>query len=422
MPARETHPFTRWWMMTGLAAFALLSYMARANISIAAEPMMHALGLTKIQMGQVFTSFLIGYAMFQIPGGALADRFGGRIVLSLSALLWFLTTAFTGLIGGLFSVRLSLIFAALWAVRFMLGVSEATTFPGGNLVVRAWMPPRDRALGNSIMFLGTSLASAAVGPLVSWLMLRFGWQVSFYVTSLPPLVLALIWALLARDQPGTFGRETVANIGPGGDAIGTGRCQKPLRQVLTDRNVLLLTLSYISEGYVLFIFVFWMYIYLVEKRGFSMITGGWIAAIPWLTAMCLTPFGGLICDRIAIRRGRLAGARVVIMAGYGASGLLLFTAAYSGSRLSTVASLALSIAFLMSAESSFWSSANHLADDHVGLVSGIMNTAGILGGIASTSLVPIIVQRFGWLAALSTGTVMALACALTWIGIREAKT
>ncbi len=405
--------------MAGLAGFALLSYMARANISVSAELMMRTLGLTKIQMGQVFTSFLIGYAVFQIPGGALGDRFGGRAVLSISAMVWSLATVLTGMLGSLLSVSTAVIFATLWLVRFGLGVSEATTFPVGNGVVRAWMPPERRAMGNSIMFIGTSLASAATAPLVSWLMIRFGWQASFYVTGVPPLAMALLWGVLARDRPvgSTFDmsmtKEHALESKQGKET------RTSVFELLKDRNVLLLLVSYISEGYVLFIFVFWMYIYLVEKRGFSIMNGGWVAAIPWLAAMALTPMGGLACDRIAKRRGRLAGARAVIIAGYGGSGLLLFAAAYSSSRVTAVASLACSIAFLMSAESSFWSSATHLADEHVGMLSGIMNTAGIVGGIVSTSLVPVIVEHFGWLPALASGTLMALVCAALWIGVRE---
>jgi ACS family glucarate transporter-like MFS transporter len=177
--------------------------------------------------------------------------------------------------------------------------------------------------------------------------------------------------------------------------------------------------SYISEGYVLFMFVFWMYIYLVEQRGFSMLRGGWVAAIPWITALVLTPLGGYVCDRIARSHGRLQGAKAVIMTGYGISGVMLFLAAFAPSRIMAVAALSLSIACLMSAESSFWSSAVYLAEGPVGVLSGLMNTAGILGGIVSTSLVPILAQSFGWATALGSGTVMALACAGSWAFVSE---
>ena len=396
--------------MGGLAGFALVSYMARANISVAAELMIPALRITNVQMGQIFTSFLVGYAIFQVPGGALGDRFGPRVTLGVSALIWAACTVFTGLVPLLFPERVGAGFIALWVIRFVLGASEATTFPVGNRAVRNWMPPHLRAFGNSIMFTGTSIASAATAPLVSRVMTRYGWRASFYVTALPALVIGILWLWLAQDHPPERPVSTV----PLPDPFSPATAAKPLSTILRERNVLLLIVSYISEGYVLFIFVFWMYIYLVERRGYSMLRGGWVAAIPWITALVLTPLGGIACDRIARRRDRLNGARVVIMVGYGLSGLMLFVAAYAHSRSVAVGALSLSIACLMSAESSFWSSAVYLADGPVGLLSGIMNTAGILGGIASTSLVPVIAEHLGWRAALGSGTAMALLCVAIW--------
>lgn len=402
----------RTWIVAGLAAFAFTSYMARSNISIASEAMIPALGLSKIQMGQVFSAFLVGYALFQIAGGAIGDRFGARLTLGISALIWSATSLATGLVPFLFAGRPALLFVALWMIRFILGLSEATTFPVGNTVVRNWMPPHRRGLGNSIMFLGTASASAAVAPLVSVLMVRLGWQASFYITAILPLALAVLWLLLARDHPAD---KAVTDFP-------TSRVRlspRELASVVTRRNALLLIASYTSEGYVLFIFVFWMYIYLVEQRGLSLGNAGWISAIPWLVAVILTPLGGYVCDRIGRVRGRAIGSRAVIVAGYSLSGILLYLAAAAHLRWVCVAALSLSIAALMAAEAGFWSYAAHLGREHSGLLSGIMNTAGILGGIASTSLVPIIVQHVGWLPALATGTVMAFLCTVTWFFIRE---
>jgi ACS family glucarate transporter-like MFS transporter len=421
VPPKTTVQATRWWVMAGLSGFALVSYMARANISIAAALMIPALGLSQVQMGQVFTSFLIGYAIFQVPGGAVGDRFGPCLTLGISALIWSATTLLTGLLGLLFTGRFAVAFLALWIIRFILGASEATTFPVGNRAVRNWMPPHLRALGNSIMFTGTSIASAITAPVVSRIMTRFGWESSFLVTAMPALVIGLLWLWLARDHP-----EPVASSANGSpvkaDFAATAALPaKPLLALLRERNVALLIASYVSEGYVLFIFVFWMYIYLVDKRGFSMLRGGLIAAIPWITALVLTPFGGYVCDRIARTQGRLMGAKAVIMAGYGLSGLMLFLAAYAPSRAVAVGALSLSIACLMSAESSFWSSAVYLAEGPVGVLSGIMNTAGIAGGIASTSLVPVLAQKFGWGAALGSGTIMAILCAGLWSFVSQDK-
>ena len=411
-------------MLAGLTSFSFVSYLDRANISVAAELMIPALGITKVQMGQIFTSFLIGYAIFQVPGGFLGDKLGARITLASSALLWVLTTIVTGLLPVFFTGALTLTFVALWMVRFLLGVSEATTFPVGNRVVRNWMPPQERAFGTSLFMVGTCTASAFTSPLVSWLMLRYGWQMSFYLTSLPALLIALVWFRYSRDTPQMHAGVSCAELayidsGTGG-AMPAGETVS-LLWLLRQRNVYLLILSYMSEGYVLFIFVFWLYIYLVEERHFTMIRGGWLAAVPWLVALVLAPVGGKACDRLGTKYGRLTGAKIVVMTGYALSGLLLFLAAYASRPSISVAALSLSIAFLMGAESPFWATATHLGGANVGTLSGIMNAAGVLGGILSTSLVPVLVEHFGWLVALGSGTVMGIFCVVVWIAIREPR-
>src|SRR5436305_11412615 len=92
------------WLIASLAgAFAFVSYVQRMNISVAAELMMPDLGLSKTEMGQVFSSFLWGYAIFQVPAGRLGDAIGPRITLSLAALLWGATTVLTGLTPKMFA-------------------------------------------------------------------------------------------------------------------------------------------------------------------------------------------------------------------------------------------------------------------------------------------------------------------------------
>jgi ACS family glucarate transporter-like MFS transporter len=410
----------RWWTLVFLAGFSFVSYLERANISVAAELMIPALGINKVQMGQIFTSFLIGYAIFQIPGGFLGDKLGARLTLAGSALVWAAATIFTGLLPIFFGSALA-IFVALWVVRFLLGISEATTFPVGNRVVGNWMPASERAFGSAIFMLGTCTASAIASPLVSWLMLRFGWQMSFYLTSIPAFVIAVAWYRFSRDEPHSHPGVNAAELAYIRSADGRAHpvADVPMMTLLRQRNVYLLILSYMSEGYVLFIFVFWLYIYLVEERRFTMIRGGWVAAVPWLTALVLAPMGGIACDRFGARHGRLTGAKIVVMVGYALTGLLLFLAAYADAAWLSVAALSLSIAFLMAAESSFWASATYLGGANVGTLSGVMNGAGVLGGIISTSLVPILVQRFGWVTALGSGTIMGLFCVFVWIAIRE---
>jgi MFS transporter, ACS family, glucarate transporter len=410
-------------MAAGLAVFALCSYLTRSNISVAAETMMPALNLTQIQMGQIFSGFLWGYAVFQIPGGLLGDWLGSRKTLALSALIWSVASVLTGVVPQLAGGSAGATFALLWGVRFMLGLAQATTFPVGNRVVHNWFAGSERASGGAIMFMGTCTASACIGPLIPALINRYGWQGSFFVTAIPPLVLAVAWYLWSRDTPDQhrWVNEAEAALVHTESAVAAESIfkKRSLGSLLRERNIILLILSYVGEGYVLFIFVFWLYIYLVEQRHLSAMRGGWAAALPWLTALVFTPLGGRLCDRVARRYGRVTGAKAVLVGGYGITGLTLFIAAYAHTVPLSVIALSLSIAFLMASEAGFWSAAAELAGEHVGAVSGIMNTAGIFGGILSTSLVPVLVKEFGWLAALCSGTVFAALCVLLALAMRD---
>jgi ACS family glucarate transporter-like MFS transporter len=397
----------RWWIVGMLTAFAFVSYLQRTNISVAAELMAPELHLSKVQMGQIFSSFLIGYAIFQVPCGLFADRYGTRLTLAASALLWGVCTLLTG-----FATS----FAWLWCIRFLLGSAQATTYPVGAMAVRHWVPARQQGFANSLMFAGTSLAAAFSTSAVSWLMVRFGWRNAFFLTSIPALVISAAWWFFSTNRPREHRLVNEAELALTDANRETTHTSFPeFLRLLRNRKILLLCFSYVAEGYLLFIYVFWLYIYLVEVRHFSMVNGGLAASLPWLTGFCLTPFGGMVADRIALRHGRLVAAKYVIMVGYSLAGLLLFVAAYAPARALCVAALCLSVGFLMASEASFWVSATWLAGESGGAVSGVMNTAGILGGILSTSLVPVLVGRFNWLTALGSGTAVAIGCSLVWI-------
>lgn len=408
----------RWLIASLTGVFAFVSYVQRMNISIAAEMMMPELGLTKTEMGQIFSSFLWGYAIFQLPAGRLGDAIGPRITLAVAALLWGITTVLTGVLPWIFATANLAVLISLVVVRFVLGASEAATFPVGSRAIRNWTPPSERAFANAFMMAGSASAAAACAPLVSWLMVRLGWHAAFYLTSVFAFIIALVWYLVARDDPRHHpwvSEKELHWIHP--DRNESLPRQTSFLQVLRDRDILFLSLSYTCEGYVLFIFVHWLYIYLVEQRGFSLINGGVVASLPWITALVFTPIGGFLCDRLSETHGRFRGARIVIILGYSLSGILLFAAATLNGRIAVVAALCVSVGALYFAEPAFWATAVHLSKENAGAVSGLMNTAGILGGIVSTPLIPLIEKRFGWMPALGSGAAVAVTCACVWLVI-----
>ena len=387
----------RWSLLLLLSALSFVSYVLRTNISIAAKLMMPELGIDEVQMGRVFSAFLVGYALLQMPAGALGDRFGPRSVFMGAALIWGVATLLTGLVPGGAAAL-----AALLVLRFVLGGAQATTYPVGARAVGSWFPEANRAFANSFVIAGLPLGSAITPPIVSALMVTAGWRASFFITSGLGIVVALLsWWLVPRETP----REKSA--------------PSSLAAVVRNRNLWFLGLSYFFEGYVFFMFVFWLYLYLVDQRGFTILSGGLVASLPWLAAFVTTPLGGAWCDGLGRRWGsRLRAARVIVVAAYVVSGSFLFVGSQTDSRYLAVGVLSLSLGFLMSAEPAFWSSAIHLGGVQPGAASGLMNMAGILGGVVSTPLVPVLAERFGWGLALASGSLAALLCALTWIGIR----
>ncbi len=417
----DTATAVRWRIVALLAGFSLVSYALRTNISIAAALMRSELHLSQVQLGQVFSAFLIGYAVFQVPAGALGDRFGARLVLAVAAAVWGLTTVMTGALPGIIAGPAGTL-TVLMIVRFLLGAAEAATYPVATSAVGVWMPVSERVFANSLVIAGMALGSAVIAPVISRVMVASGWRASFYATSILGFLIAGLWWWYARDDPA---RHPAVNeqerqlIAAGRRPAATGSPRSVLHwPLLRDRNMALISASYFLDSYVLATFVFWFYLYLVDERRFSILNSGVFSSLPWIAALILVPAGGRWCDRLSARRGRRVGRRVVAMTALAVSSALLLFGARTEEPMLAIAALSLSVGFLMATEGPFWSSAIDIAGAHAGTAGGIMNTAGNLGGVAQASVVPFLVERFGWIPALATGSALALVSAMLWLFIR----
>src|SRR4051812_6856525 len=147
----------RWKIVGLLTGVSFVSYVERMNISVAAKFMAPEFGLSQIQMGQVFSSFMLGYAISQVPAGRLGDLLGPRLVLAVAAVWWGVLTLFTGLLPGVVVSGTMGVFFTLIAIRFLLGVGEAATYPVAARTVANWMPDSQRAISIAILTAGLSL-------------------------------------------------------------------------------------------------------------------------------------------------------------------------------------------------------------------------------------------------------------------------
>jgi ACS family glucarate transporter-like MFS transporter len=373
-------------------------------------------------MGQIFSSFMLGYALFQVPAGRLGDVLGPRLVLTVAALWWGVATLLTGLLPGILIPGTVGVFVTLIVLRFLLGVGEAATYPVAGRTVVNWMPDSQRAISVAIYTAGLSLGSAVTPPAISWLMVHLGWRESFYFASLLAFAVAIIWRAYMRDYPKDHPKVNAAELALINAAQGRATESRPGHtswwKLFKNRNVLLVSTSYFVEGYVLFFFVFWLYTYLVDVRKFSILGGGLFASLPFIVSGFTTPLGGWVSDRLSMRRGRRWGRRIPAMVGFTVSAVCLWYGATVSNPYLAVAGLSLAAGMVEFTEGTYWATAVDVAGPHAGASGGIMNTVGNLGGVVSTALVPVLVKYFGWLAAIGTGSALAIIAALLWLGIK----
>jgi ACS family glucarate transporter-like MFS transporter len=397
-----------------LTALSLVSYVQRMNISIAAKYMMPELLLSDIQMGQIFSSFMLGYALFQVPAGILGDKLGPRLLLTVTACWCGVATLLTGAIPGILVKGRVAIFASLLVLRFLLGVGAAATYPVAARAIANWFPALKHGSTNSIVITGLALGAAITTPLTSLLMVKSGWRASFYFCSLLAFLVAIAWRWWATDYPKVSGKEPDDQ-----PPLALNGFDRPgWRKGLRSKAVCLLSVSYFFSGYVLFIFVFWFFLYLVEVRGFSILSGGFFTSQPFIVAIGLTPAGGTLSDLLSARLRGPWGRRLIAISGFTLSALFLFWGLKVDNPYVAIAALSLSVGFEQFTEGAFWSTAIDIAGPRAGAVTGLMNMAGNLGGVVSTALVPILVKYFGWSFALGTGSILAMAAGLMWFGIR----
>jgi len=369
------------------------------NVSVAGALMMKELALDQIQMGRVFSAFLLGYALCQVPAGMLADRFGARRVLGIAALTWVFATAL------MVVAPAAAALPVLLGARFLLGIGEAPTFPAAAEAVSRHVPVAARGRANGFVIAAIGLGSAIAPPLVTAVMVRFGWRAALVVSVLPALAVACVWLAVKGMPPVVAGGGGAEAAAPATD------------RSLATRSFALLTASYTLQGYVGYIFVFWFYLYLVDVRKFDLLRGALYASLPWLLSIVSIPLGGAVSDALVKRLGPAWGRRLVPMAGLiGGAAFLSYGARTPDARVAAVC-LALATALVLSVEGPFWAAMMDAAGGRSGTAGGVMNMGSNLGGLVSPALTPILAASIGWENALHVAAALSVVGGLLWLGV-----
>lgn len=410
----------RWRFFAVIFLLSFLSYLMRQNIHVAGEFMMPELGLSELEMGWIYASFIWGYALFQLPGGILGSRFGPRHTLLFVGVIWIIASGLTGLLPGTYFVSATGIVVTLVLVRFVLGAAHAPIYPVQAAAVQRWFPVGQWALPNAVSSSGLTLGAALAQPLVAFIMVYWGWRASFYVFVPLGIGAFALWWWYARDNPTehpAMSAAELANIQAHRETLTQEAGFGAWKQLIRNRDTLLLTAAYFAQNYVFYLFFTWFFHYLVKELGFSILETGFLAALPWMTGAVMATTGGLVCDALCRRLGPRLGCRLPGMIGLISAGALLYAGLYAPSPYVAVALLSLCFASTQFAEGAFWSAQTYIAGPYTAPACGLMNTGGNAAGMLVAPLMPYLAQQMGWVAALSTGTGVAIAGAVIWLFI-----
>jgi len=416
---RPANSRVRWFLIFWLFVLSAVAFLDRVNISIAGPSIASEFALSNIQLGWVFSSFLVGYAVFQTIGGWLADRWGPRRVLTVGVLWWGIFTALTATISATAGALIFFI-----AIRFLLGAGEAIIYPASNQFVARWIPTGERGVANGVIFAGVGVGASVTPPVVTFILIRYGWRLSFWISAFVGLLAGAVWYATSRDAPEAHPRVSdaeLATIQAGRESrLAGGRGEEEFVSwgtILTSKEVWAVTLSYVCYGYVAWIFFSWFYIYLKQVRGLDLKASAIYGTLPFLAMAIGCPLGGAISDSLTRRYGKRIGRCGIAAVALGLTSIFLFLG--SNAENAHVASVVLAggAGALYFSQSSFWSVTADISGGSSGSVSGFMNMGAQLGGAVTASLTPILAARFGWIVSFYVAAGLAAAGAIAWLAV-----
>ncbi|MBS0393103.1 MAG: MFS transporter [Proteobacteria bacterium] len=406
----------RWWIFIYTFGFAMLSYVQRTSIGIAAERIEPELHLSQMQIGWIMWSFTVMYTVMQAPAGAFGQRYGARltyfIVGAVGCLAMIATPVAPMLLTG------TAMFIALVVFQGILGVSQAPCFPVFAGVCEAWFPARQWGMANGINSSGMTLGTAIAPPLIVLLTQRFGWQGALLWLSVPSLLLTLLWVWYARDTPRehrSVRPEEIAELGAGATEPRPRLTWERFMALAVDRDVLALAVSYVCMNYLFYLLTNWCFLYLVQERHLDALQSGVLAMAPPVGAAVGSAVGGFMTDAFVARFGARRGYGLVPLVFLPLAGLLLLLVTHVASAAAAVAGLTLAFFATEITEGPYWAATMRAARADSMAATGVLNTGGNVGGVIGIPIVAYLSGQQNWNAAFATGTVFALVAAGLWL-------
>lgn len=415
-----------------IMAIMAVTALNRLNLSIAGKAIEEQFSFNAVIMGTVFSAFLWGYGLFQIPWGYICDRVGPRRTLTAAMLCFSVGAAAMGFVPRLSAIAGISVLTAFQSVRFVTGIGEAAISSNVTRVIASWTSLRERGFASGLQVCGLGLGGTLTPVFIAWMMVHWGWQAAFEICAVLAFLVVALWHSYATDWPEGHSSVNDAElqiIHPGsrmGD-VGArsshkGASSVPWIKILSNSSVWGLILGYGLQGYTFYVYYNWFYFYAVKVRGLGIMQAAAWTSAPFLAMALLSPVGGWFSDRVARVTNRRKGRVAAVWLGMGVSALLL----YSGNHLSvTVIALpmiALAAGFNMFAAANFWAACIDLAPAYSASLSALMNTMGSLGGVMSSTVTAALAVHQGWGRALDVAVWITLGSGVLFTLVNANRT
>lgn len=431
----STAPATR--VRFGVAGFicslSLLTYIDRVCIMRVSGDIQRDLGFSDADMGLIFAAFLLGYALFEVPGGWMGDAWGSRRVLTRIVCLWSIFTALTGAMYR-FSENAALVLASMMMVRFLFGIGEAGAYPNIARITRAWFPAYERGLVQGLVWMSARLGGAMAPFIIGRLTVSLGWRTAFVVLGSVGLIWAVLFYRWFRDRPQEMdgcndSERDLIQAGMIGSSHGDGHLPLPWRRLLEMPSVYALCAVSAMVSFGWYFYATWQPLFFKQVYGVDPSKSEIITGLPFVFGAAGSLLGGFFSDQLIRMTGsRRWGRSLMGIGGFSAAGLCFLASSHCPLWWQATTLLCLASFFNDLGIPPIWAACADIGGRYSGTLSGVMNMAGGVGSVACPIVIPVLNEALEeypaqerWIIIFSILAAAWAIAATCWAFINAAK-
>jgi sugar phosphate permease len=402
----------QWIALTFLTLAGIVNYLDRSTLSIANHSVSGELGLSASQMGLLLSAFSFAYAFSQLPVGALLDRFGARVMLGLGMLVWSCAQFCGGFVRTL---------PQFLVARIALGIGEAPQFPAGAKVVSEWYALRERGRPTGIFTTSSTIGPALAPPILTVLLLAFGWRWMFVVMGVLGIAVSIGWYLVYRNraevtlEPGEIQHLTEDEPHARAERRMTSAEWRGLFKSATTWGMIF---GFMGVIYMVWLYLTWLPAYLEHERHLTIAKTGWVVAIPYVFGTLGMLSSGFVADGLMARgMAPIRSRKWPICTGLIGAAVFTVPAAYTPTLTLAIVYLSLAMYFVNMASGAAWALVSVAAPRHlVASLGSIQNFGGYFGGSFAPFITGLVVdQTHSFVNAFLISAGVAFAAALVYM-------